>query len=848
MKTSNTLTLCKLAVSTLALFFVLAVAILAAWHFTRPVSYVPGVVEKSIHGFGPQLTPALAANSTCNRTANGYQPKPEPPQAPAGLKPQELQAWTAFARRQSGEPALVPTFPEHYSTGTEVRSQGMSVSLKPLGSNAASAQIENGKLVYHNAYASTDSLNVASNGKSEEFLLLHDAQAPQKFEYDLSAVTGVKEISLQDNSVHFTNAQGQQLQIEAPYLIENGGRKVADAVQWQLSYPNGPSQPRLALVVNNAGKLRYPVVIDPTWVVTNDNPAPGTWTATGSLNTARAEHTATLLPNGQVLVAGGFGNSPNSFNSAELYNPATGIWTATGSMNTQRLQGHTATLLTNGLVLVAGGWGNSNNSITSAELYNPATGTWTATGSLNARRYYHTATLLTNGQVLVAGGDYYSNGIHALATCELYNPATGTWTTTGSLNAARAYHTAIFLPNGQVLVAGGGGNGVTLTSAELYNPATGTWTATGSPNPAIGGNKATLLPNGQVLVAGGEATSTSSELYNPASGTWTATGSMINARSGHTVSLLTNGQVLVAGGSDNSGNDLTSAELYNPANGTWTATGSMIYARTGHTATLLTNGQVLVAGSDSCVTIAELYNPAVGTPTPSLYFQNGATLGILTLNTNFLPSAWQGVGAMNSGWQERAVGDINGDGTPDIIFQNGTQIGALILNASGAPTAWVGIGAMNAGWQLRGVANITGDGNLDLIFQNGTLIGYLEVNSSGQPVSWTGIGQMGSGWQLRAVASLDGTGHPALIFQYGTQIGALQVNTSGAPTAWTGIGAMNVGWTLSYAVDVTGNGQSELIFQDGTMIGALQLNTSFQPTAWYGIGAMGTGWTLPGDY
>jgi len=233
---------------------------------------------------------------------------------------------------------------------------------------------------------------------------------------------------------------------------------------------------------------------------------------------------------------------------------------------------------------------------------------------------------------------------------------------------------------------------------------------------------------------------------------------------------------------------------------------------------------------------------------PTLFYQNGTSLGTLTLNTSFLPSAWKGVGGMGAGWQERAIADINGDGVPDIIFQDGTLIGALTMNASGTPKSWIGIGSMGAGWQLRGAAYLTNDGNLDLIFQDGTLLGYLEVSKSGVPVSWNGIGAMGTGWELRAVACLDGTGQPDLIFQNGTALGALQVNTSGVPTAWVGIGAMSSGWTLAAAVDVNEDDQPDLIFQNGTALGALQVNTSYQPVAWHGIGAMSTGWTLPGDY
>jgi hypothetical protein len=226
----------------------------------------------------------------------------------------------------------------------------------------------------------------------------------------------------------------------------------------------------------------------------------GTWTATGSLGTARYLHTATLLPNGKVLVAAGVDVNFNVSASAELYDPATGTWTVTGSLATARVD-HTATLLPNGKVLVAGGT-NINSNLASAELYDPASGTWTATGSLGTGRQSHTATLLPNGNVLVAGG---FGGFPAtqLASAELYDPASGTWTATGSLGTAREFHTATLLPNGKVLVAGGF-NGSLLASAELYNPASGTWSATGSLGTARFAHTATLLPNGNVLVAGGD--------------------------------------------------------------------------------------------------------------------------------------------------------------------------------------------------------------------------------------------------------------------------------------------------------------------------------------------------------
>ena len=256
-----------------------------------------------------------------------------------------------------------------------------------------------------------------------------------------------------------------------------------------------------------------------------------TWTATGSLAKGRYDHTATLLPSGKVLVAGGYARPrPYELASAELYDPASGTWTATGSLAHARTL-HTATLLQNGMVLVAGGYGKQKN-FRSAELYDPTSGSWFATGRLGTSRARHTATLLPDGKVLVVGGNLSIRPFSYLASAELYDPASGTWTATGSLATGREYHTATLLPNGMVLVAGGF-NGSELASAELYDPASGTWTATESLPTVRRIHTAALLPNGKVLVAGGYALGgalASAELYDPASGTWTATGSLDTAR------------------------------------------------------------------------------------------------------------------------------------------------------------------------------------------------------------------------------------------------------------------------------------------------------------------------------
>jgi hypothetical protein len=280
-------------------------------------------------------------------------------------------------------------------------------------------------------------------------------------------------------------------------------------------------------------------------------------------------------------------------------------------------------LLANGEVLVAGG-DSGSGVLSSAELYDPATGTWTATGSLGIARRLHTATLLDNGKVLVAGGD---DGTNFLSSAELYDPATGTWSATGNLGTARRYHTAImlgvrqdFFDSGKVLVAGGF-NGGYLLNVEVYDPAGGTWTDYPSLSQARALHTATLLPDFQVLIAGGSDSNgslASAEVYDPISARWTTTGNLGTARELHTATLLPNGKVLVAGGFGP--HPLSSTELYDPPSRTWSATGNLgaSNSRFSHTATLLLNGKVLVAGGSNGVNLssAELYDVGLGFTRP----------------------------------------------------------------------------------------------------------------------------------------------------------------------------------------------------------------------------------------
>ncbi|MGX9728938.1 MAG: kelch repeat-containing protein [Candidatus Electronema sp. VV] len=296
------------------------------------------------------------------------------------------------------------------------------------------------------------------------------------------------------------------------------------------------------------------------------DPATGQWSSAGSMSSARRLHKAVLLPDGKVLVVGGYNQnvSDDSFASAELYDPSAGTWSNAGSMSIGR-RDPSATLLPNGKVLVAGGRSSFGGFLSSAELYDPDTQTWTVTGSMNGTRSEQTATLLANGLVLVAGGN--GSGHVILNSAELYNPATETWTATGSMNTTRWLHTATRLNDGKVLVAGGvSASGAASSSAELYNPVDGTWSSTGTLINARLYHAALLLPSGQVMVTGGysytDGMRSSVELYSPQTGEWNSAGSLLTAHAEHIAVLIFGGRAMVAGGwNNNYGSPVASAEM-----------------------------------------------------------------------------------------------------------------------------------------------------------------------------------------------------------------------------------------------------------------------------------------------
>ncbi|MCY3023829.1 MAG: PKD domain-containing protein [Planctomycetota bacterium] len=496
------------------------------------------------------------------------------------------------------------------------------------------------------------------------------------FSWDLDVPAGLKARLSPAQTIEFVDSQGvPRLRINAPEGKDAAGTKLE--IRNSKSEGKGETEeltrggPRLTLTLDGSRVtlaadvrgLKLPVVIDPTW------------SSTGSLAKERSYHTATLLGNGKVLVAGSA--DATLLGSCELYDPSTGTWAATGALSAWR-GNFAATLLANGKVLLAGGADADGIDVAPCELYDPSTGTWTPTGALGTTRGGGTATLLANGLVLVAGG-YHSSA--PVASCELYDPSTGAWTPTGALNTARYDHTATLLGNGKALVAGGYGP---IASCELYDPSTGTWAATGALNTARGGQTATLLGNGKVLVVGGWNSGRLSvcEAYDPASGTWSATGSLATVRYGCTTNLLGSGLVLAAGGDDGR-TSFSSCELYDLATESWRATVAMAQARSWHTATRLGDGMILVAGgvvvgngTSYEIATCELFDPTVP--------EAGATATPMIVATGS-PVAFSGQGSdldgnpMSFSWDFGDGGTANEQNPQHIYVTAGTYIATVTV-------------------------------------------------------------------------------------------------------------------------------------------------------------------------
>lgn len=360
---------------------------------------------------------------------------------------------------------------------------------------------------------------------------------------------------------------------------------------------------RRFLALSSAALVGMAAARDPAVVHAQAN---GSWQTAAPLLVARERHTATLLHDGRVLVVGGFlrGEEPppaggfgTTLAVTEVYDPAADTWTKMRSSRERRAF-HTATLLQDGRVLVVGGTaGNGNRSydLDTAEIYDPVRDRWTVT-SPPQKAGGNTATLLPDGQVLVAYG----------STAERYDPLADRWTAAGRLPVARANYTATLMPSGRVLVTGGVGGRFrdgADANCDVYIPEENRWVAVAPLAERRFGHTATLLPDGRLLVAGGgQYTSAGSgptvvEIFRATGGAgWSRGGDLSGNRNSHAAVLLRDGRVLLVGGSEGLNTYLRGTELYDTNTNRAAAGPLLSEGRTGHTATLLNDGTVLVVG------------------------------------------------------------------------------------------------------------------------------------------------------------------------------------------------------------------------------------------------------------
>jgi hypothetical protein len=334
------------------------------------------------------------------------------------------------------------------------------------------------------------------------------------------------------------------------------------------------------------------------------------------------------LHDGRIMVIGGAasGSSYDAVATAATFDPATGHWSRVTDMLQPRAYA-TAVTLNDGSVLVAGGSRNGQ-PLDTAERYIPDAGTWVAAGRLNLPRTQGELTLLADGRALATGGGIEGGPTwSSTASAEIFNPKTSQWSLVPPMAVARARHTAVLLPDGEVLVAGGATTfhldaGIVTASAELFNPRTNSWRAAASmPEPRyVQGS--VLLHDGRVLLAGGwyamsnaDPSHETAVIYDPATDKWSATGSMTTARAEFGLAMLPDGRVLVAGGTDKDYNLTVTAELFDPVTGSWTPTGNLKVATMWSAIQTLADGRVLISGggldaSATKVTAAcEIYSP-----------------------------------------------------------------------------------------------------------------------------------------------------------------------------------------------------------------------------------------------
>lgn len=499
-----------------------------------------------------------------------------------------------------------------------VATPGGAVGVRRRGVRPSPGHIEGGAVVYEGIQPGVNTVLFSTRGGVEELVIAetpgvtiaYDLDLPRGFSLHRAAAPGLVEVRDARSSA--------RLRLWVKRAWDAGGREIPVE-------PIVEGRARVRVALDEARVSAWPVVVDPEW------------TPATQMTIPRYEHTATTLPDGKILIAGG---DVPKLGLTEIYDPRTGTFTSSAAMSRRRAN-HTATLLPNGKVVIAGGDDSSDplveahNPTRSVEVFDPALGTFDPIGNMVVQRSHHTATLLPSGEILFAGG--LGRGA-PWTTVEVHDSAFSKPPRKGTLKVSRVGHTATLVPdgsNGSVLLAGG--TTAMKTTLELLHPdlldseivgtvETGPNTATLLPSGGVllacdaysavhgpgaslvlggcgPGCAATLLPSGRVLLAGGTdvngngPTFDTVMLFDPRGPALLPLHPMEARRELGTATLLPSGLVLMAGGYDYEiGEAIASVETYDPGEATLESTGAMVLPRPGHTATRLDSGKVLLAG------------------------------------------------------------------------------------------------------------------------------------------------------------------------------------------------------------------------------------------------------------
>lgn len=610
---------------------------------------------------------------------------------------------------------------------------GGALRVRHVGARSVAGRLEDGAVVYEGISEGTDVVTFATTEGVEELARIDSASRRISYELDLPAGWRL-------HGVRGASGVAEVLDDRGASRLRFGAKTAwgADGREAPVSMAITGNRITVGVPETTPG----PVLVDPMWI------------SAGTMLFERARHTATVLPNGKVLLAGGWDSKTYPVPVCELYDPSLGTFTSSASLPTTRVF-HTATLLASGKVLVAGG----QDAGTSTEIYDPATDAFSPGGPMNQNRQYASAVRLQSGDVLFMGGldgsgaatnsaeiyDAKSGTFtlldHGMAIQrfqseavllpsgqvlvvgdgqgEIYDPVTRTFALSSPMvQSRRAYPTLTLLPSGQVLVAGGfypGGSGSqSIGGAELYDPVAQIFTSTGQLNFARGWASATLLPTGEVLVTGGEtsdppftgsppAAVSQAETYEPASGTFVPVAEPELATTAYqTATLLPSGNVLLAGGGTAQAIAVHTAEVFLLGSKALQPFGGLGVGRAGHSATLLpSTGRVLVVGGSASdgnvLSSTEIFDPATGnfTPGPPLPWAAAghAATRLPSGKVLFAGGASQGMSANNAALFDPSTNAFTNTGS--LLDSSSSNWGTLLLSGQVLVT---GMAPGSGGW------------------------------------------------------------------------------------------------------------------------------------------------------